>query len=259
MADIEFNCPKCNGHLVVEEVGAGKQVKCPDCSEEFIIPTKMNELANSIATCPYCGKSIAQNVVICVNCGMDFRTGKKIEIQYASTATTLRDSESPQENLHSLSKPCFFCGKPIHSSETMCKHCEEIRNSAIKKSRNREPQNIPAQPPSFNMNRVLWVSVLVVAFILSFHIITGGDVGFKIVRRNGFGISEFIINVDAITGTPWFMATSKYPIGCKVLQRENIIESDEVRAYRVSALVDQKMEESMKKAEKLMKDAMNRY
>ena len=38
MADIEFNCPKCYHLLAVDEKGAGRQVNCPKCGSQIIIP-----------------------------------------------------------------------------------------------------------------------------------------------------------------------------------------------------------------------------
>jgi hypothetical protein len=42
MADISFECPKCTGHLVVDEEAAGRKVKCPDCGEPLVIPEKQS-------------------------------------------------------------------------------------------------------------------------------------------------------------------------------------------------------------------------
>jgi len=38
MADIEFLCPECSGELVVDEAGAGLDVKCPHCSALIKVP-----------------------------------------------------------------------------------------------------------------------------------------------------------------------------------------------------------------------------
>lgn len=49
MADIEFDCPKCNGHLAVDEKGAGLQVKCPDCGDHIVIPTESTDQEQKIS------------------------------------------------------------------------------------------------------------------------------------------------------------------------------------------------------------------
>lgn len=38
MADIEFDCPKCQHRLVVDERGAGRKVYCPQCAGVVDIP-----------------------------------------------------------------------------------------------------------------------------------------------------------------------------------------------------------------------------
>lgn len=38
MADIRFDCPHCQNHLVVEPEGAGLEVPCPHCGESIVIP-----------------------------------------------------------------------------------------------------------------------------------------------------------------------------------------------------------------------------
>ncbi len=38
MSDIRFNCPDCEGHLVVDSAGAGRQMSCPHCGKHLVIP-----------------------------------------------------------------------------------------------------------------------------------------------------------------------------------------------------------------------------
>jgi hypothetical protein len=64
-------------------------------------------------------------------------------------------------------------------------------------------------------------------------VITGGSGGPKLVSRNSFGFSEIFIDVDAITGMPWVSAKSRFPIGCRILQREGIIETDDAFEKRI--------------------------
>ena len=40
MPDIKFNCPKCQGKLVVDSRGAGHSVPCPECDEVIRIPSQ---------------------------------------------------------------------------------------------------------------------------------------------------------------------------------------------------------------------------
>ena len=39
MADITFDCPHCQNHIVVDACGAGVEVPCPHCSHSLVIPT----------------------------------------------------------------------------------------------------------------------------------------------------------------------------------------------------------------------------
>jgi hypothetical protein len=82
----------------------------------------------------------------------------------------------------------------------------------------------------------LGVTILVAfVFLGTFHIITGSDIGIKIVPRHGVGFAEIFINVDEITGTSYLFAKTRWPIGCAVLQREGIVESDEALQKRVGS------------------------
>ena len=73
MPDIKFSCPKCQGKLVVDARGAGRNVPCPECEEVIQIPSQdelmdaeqPGSLAKSQAadpglvpggTCTQCGK-----------------------------------------------------------------------------------------------------------------------------------------------------------------------------------------------------------
>ncbi|MCL4789117.1 MAG: hypothetical protein KJ070_20370 [Verrucomicrobia bacterium] len=39
MADIIFNCPKCDQELAVDSTGAGSEINCPACGEKIVIPS----------------------------------------------------------------------------------------------------------------------------------------------------------------------------------------------------------------------------
>lgn len=55
MSDIEFDCPKCGGHLAVDSLGAGLAVPCPKCLAKIRIP-RASPLAVSSAA-PTGGKT----------------------------------------------------------------------------------------------------------------------------------------------------------------------------------------------------------
>ena len=82
---------------------------------------------------------------------------------------------------------------------------------------------------------VLLAAAVVLFVSLGFmHVITGSNLeNPRIVAKGSFGYAETFINIDKITGMPWVFAKSKYPIGCKVLQDEGHIETDEAFERRI--------------------------
>lgn len=84
-----------------------------------------------------------------------------------------------------------------------------------------------------------------------FHVITGGSLDFpRVVMKDSIGFKETFINVDEITGMPWVSAMSRYPIGVRVLQRENIIESNEERKQRHKEEFDKEMKDLQNEMQK---------
>lgn len=98
MPDISFACPHCDQHLEAPEDMAGTEIACPACSGVITVPTppekkKWNLPGKKTAgkggdggesgaaqnKCPDCGAAINAGAVICIKCGLDLRTGKKID------------------------------------------------------------------------------------------------------------------------------------------------------------------------------------
>ena len=81
----------------------------------------------------------------------------------------------------------------------------------------------------------------VLAFIgLGFiHIITGVvspfELPFDVVRKESFGYRETFVNARKIKAIPYVAAKLKYPLGCKVLQRTNYLESGKVFETRMTS------------------------
>lgn len=42
MTDIRFRCPKCAGHLVVEQRAARRRILCPHCDRHILVPYESN-------------------------------------------------------------------------------------------------------------------------------------------------------------------------------------------------------------------------
>lgn len=69
------------------------------------------------------------------------------------------------------------------------------------------------------------------------HIITGVvspyGLPFDVVLKDSFGYRETFVNAEKIKALPYLAAKKKYPIGCKVLQKEDYMESGTVFETRM--------------------------
>jgi len=63
-------------------------------------------------------------------------------------------------------------------------------------------------------------------FVGNFHFLLGENVQDRIVRRESFGFSEFIVDMSTITHMPYLDAKRQHPKGVAILQREHLIESE---------------------------------
>lgn len=140
-------------------------------------------------------------------------------------------------------KRCPFCGEEILAIAKKCKHCGSDLETDSHGGTTSKKQSLP-------WALLVLIAIAVLLFFGNFHIITGGSVGPKVVSRDSFGFSEIFINVDAITNMPWISAKSRFPIGCRVLAREGIIESDEAFKARITREANQEFEKAMKDTQK---------
>jgi hypothetical protein len=84
---------------------------------------------------------------------------------------------------------------------------------------------------------VLLVTAMIIVAGFGFvHVINGSSLSVPhFILKGSFGYKETFVNIDKITGMPWIFAKLKYPTGCKVLQDNGHIESNEAFAKRVKA------------------------
>jgi len=89
----------------------------------------------------------------------------------------------------------------------------------------------PAPPKQSQAGAIAFLIILLLIIAAGvfgqIHIISGGTLKSpRIVKKESFGLSETFVNIDTITHMPWISAQSRYPLGCAVLKRERLIESD---------------------------------
>ena len=107
MSDIEFNCPACNQHLEAPPDLAGAEIACPACETLLSVPAQQGALTaaqivdaaaaddeaedpessphkpfvradDRKVQCPSCDTSLESGTVICVACGYNFKTRRKM-------------------------------------------------------------------------------------------------------------------------------------------------------------------------------------
>lgn len=94
-------CP-CGSNLKVKDALAGKKVKCPKCGEGVLVPAG----DEGPSECPSCQEPLAEDAVVCIACGYDLRTGKKV--QAAKKKKLI----------------CENCGLKIEAGLNRCPYCQ---------------------------------------------------------------------------------------------------------------------------------------
>ena len=74
--DIEFECQSCGQVLEAPEDYAGMEIPCPSCDTVVIVPGEPPDEA--VSSCQGCGAELAPGTVVCMQCGMNQTTGKRI-------------------------------------------------------------------------------------------------------------------------------------------------------------------------------------
>ena len=71
----------CNQVLEGSDEWIGQTVECPSCSHEFVVPGPSAGAASAAPAgnvCPNCGKPMAADAVLCIECGFHTGMGKVI-------------------------------------------------------------------------------------------------------------------------------------------------------------------------------------
>ncbi len=82
---IELRC-SCGKRLSVDDEQAGRKVRCPACQGMLRVPGTATEHdgygMEASRKCPSCRREWPEDTVVCINCGYNFETGKKMETVY---------------------------------------------------------------------------------------------------------------------------------------------------------------------------------
>jgi hypothetical protein len=77
----------CGKQIQIQADDPSARIRCPVCQDVLDVPGRSEEGAGgyaleSVRICPRCRKSWPGDAAICVDCGHDFRSGKKHETTY---------------------------------------------------------------------------------------------------------------------------------------------------------------------------------
>ena len=78
---VECCCPHCNQQLDAPAEMVGTTEECPCCHKRFIVHESLpaTRLTPPLQRCPYCNNQIARDAVLCIYCGTNLKTGKKLD------------------------------------------------------------------------------------------------------------------------------------------------------------------------------------
>ena len=149
---------------------------------------------------------------------------------------------------------CKECNNTVSEQAEKCPHC----GAPIKLVKTK-----PYKHKKWYEQSSITLCIAAVLIILGFgfvHIITGitSPLGlpFDVALKSSLGYSETFVNADKVTSMPWIAAKSKYPLGCRVLQRKHYIESDDQFEERVQKETKEELEKAQKQINQEFEMAM---
>src|SRR5207245_1675133 len=82
---IQVKC-SCGKRLQVSDDEAGRKVRCPSCKDLVRVPGEAEEPAGfgveQVRKCPNCKREWPLDAVVCIECGYNFETGRKMRTKY---------------------------------------------------------------------------------------------------------------------------------------------------------------------------------
>ncbi len=100
---ITFKCT-CGQSLETDDEHAGKQAKCPRCGSSVTIPSP--EIKETV--CPSCGKPMEDGAVICMKCGFNKKTGRRLATAGYGSGEASQGEPGVSPILSSFSKSFIF-------------------------------------------------------------------------------------------------------------------------------------------------------
>jgi hypothetical protein len=124
---IVVECGSCHQRFRAKDTLAGKAVKCPRCGGAIQVPMSASETpeedagdvygvaaeapqvpgpaaGGTVRHCPSCHQAMPPDAVICVGCGLDLRTGRKLEARRTPARAARSDEKDLSEPLLSPSE-----------------------------------------------------------------------------------------------------------------------------------------------------------
>lgn len=135
-------CPTadCRATLkLTDALAAAKKVRCPRCDREFAVPPPpasdqvLGLAAEEDRACPECKAAVDPKAVLCVGCGYDFRTGKKLKgPKKAAKKRPERDRDAPltEDNLEQVLEEAETLVKLAHDELHRLPHVLGVRGDA---------------------------------------------------------------------------------------------------------------------------------
>lgn len=85
---IRVQC-SCGRRLLAEDEQAGTQVRCPACQAVVAVPEGGSYGVEKVRRCPGCKHEWPVETVVCIDCGYNFDTGRKMRTKYKLVERTL--------------------------------------------------------------------------------------------------------------------------------------------------------------------------
>lgn len=90
MANTYFTCTECHQSLVIDDTALGTEVVCPLCAQPTIVPfcadpepppttaSPQVPAEAPVSKCPACGAPIHPHFAVCLECGLNLKTGENV-------------------------------------------------------------------------------------------------------------------------------------------------------------------------------------